>query len=96
MKLQKDNVLTIAKLAKLNLSESEITFYQSYLETILKYFSVIEKVTVSAPSENVIGEKPEPVKAREDKAKPFMEIEAVLAQSPEHSGNLFKVPRIFE
>ncbi len=46
-KLNKDDVLHVAKLAKLDISEAEIEKYTSQLSSVIEYFSELNEVDTS-------------------------------------------------
>ncbi len=95
MTISREDVLHIAKLARLNLSEKEIKTYSSQLSDILNYVQKLGELNV----DNV-----EPMKhvlnmvnvMREDKDLSSLSREDVLNNAPEHDGEFFKVPRVLK
>jgi aspartyl-tRNA(Asn)/glutamyl-tRNA(Gln) amidotransferase subunit C len=55
--LTRDDILKLARLARLDLSEEEITEYSSELSEILQYVEMLQQVDVSglAPTDQVTG-----------------------------------------
>ncbi len=55
--LTRDDILKLARLARLDLSESEITEYSSELSEILQYVEMLQQVDVAglAPTNQVTG-----------------------------------------
>lgn len=95
MTISREEVLHIAKLARLNLSETEINTYCGQLSEILNYVQKLRELNV----ENV-----EPMKhvlnmvnvMRDDKELPSLSREEVLSNTPEHDGEYFKVPKVLK
>ena len=93
MKISREEVEHVAKLARLELVEAEITTYTEQLNSILDYAAMLEGIntvdinptTYAVPLHNVL---------REDEVKPSMEREKVLANAPEAEDGFFKVPKI--
>ncbi|MBX7230708.1 MAG: Asp-tRNA(Asn)/Glu-tRNA(Gln) amidotransferase subunit GatC [Bdellovibrionales bacterium] len=83
----------IAELARLQLTEGELALYPKQFSSILEYFEKIAKI----PTEKV-----EPLVTptdmvqtlRGDEVKPWEHHNESLANAPERSGNLFKVPPV--
>ena len=93
--LDREEVLHIAKLAKLHLSKEEIQKYQEQLGRILEYFKKLEELDTS----NV-----EPMKHildvdnvfRADEPRPSVPQEEALKNAPKRRDNFFEVPKIVE
>jgi len=93
--ISRDEVLHIAKLAKLQLSEEEIRQYQEQLSRILEYFKKLEELDTS----NV-----EPMKHildvhnvfRADEPEPSVSPEEALKNAPKRRDGFFEVPRVVE
>ena len=83
----------VARLARLELTEEEMKVYPQQLSAILGYFEQISKVDTKGveplitPSEIVQILRP-------DEAQVWDHMEEALANAPERSGNLFKVPPV--
>lgn len=95
MKLSKEEVLQIASLACLDLTEKEIEDFGNQLSDILAHFESLQKVnTITAVdnSSTLIEKLP----FREDIIKPFINSSQILAISPKSIENQFIVPAIFE
>jgi len=95
MTISREEVLHIAELARLSLSEKEIVTYSEQLNEILNYVQKLSELNV----DNV-----EPMKhvlnmvnvMREDKELPSLSRDEVLENTPEHDGEFFKVPRVLK
>ncbi|OGF55545.1 MAG: asparaginyl/glutamyl-tRNA amidotransferase subunit C [Candidatus Fraserbacteria bacterium RBG_16_55_9] len=93
--ISREEVLHIAKLAKLHLSEDEIKTYQEQLGRILEYFKKLEELDTS----NV-----EPMKHilnvhnvfRADEPRPSVPPEEALKNAPQRRGNFFEVPKVID
>ena len=92
MNVDHDLVLHIAKLARIELTETETETFSSQLGAILEY---IEKL-------NEVREDAEPFtfgelfqgSLRPDSPAPSLPVEASLRNAPDRKKNLFRVPRI--
>lgn len=88
-----DDTRHVAKLARLALSEQDLSQLTSQLGSILHYVEMIGRLDVAnveptahpLPISNVL---------REDVAGESLPIEAVLANAPESDGPYFKVPKV--
>ncbi len=93
-KLSRDDVLKLASLSKLRLSEEEIERLQTELSGILDYVEILDKVDVSSlePTYQVTGLKNV---GREDKIRDYGVPQAeLLKNAPAVSGGQFKVKRV--
>jgi len=95
MALTRDEVLHVARLARLSLSPEELETFQEQLGRILDYVRRLEALDVSGvvPTAHAV-ETGTPL--REDRAVPFGDREAILANAPDRAGSFFRVPRILE
>ena len=92
-KITSKDVLKVAKLARLELPESEVELYTNQLEKILGYVAQLEKVetldveptTRAVEVVNVV---------REDKVDQTTVREEMLEQAPQREGDFFRVPKI--
>ncbi len=93
--LSKQQVEHVAKLARLNLTESEVELYTKQLSKILDYIDQlnevntegIEPMTQPIPTVNVM---------REDIVKKQFERKEVLSNAPHEEYGFFRVPKIGE
>ncbi len=93
--ISREEVLHIAALAKLKLSEEEIQLYQQQLSKILQYMERLQEVDTSqvAPLSHVHDVENQ---WREDVVEPSMPREAALKNAPEHDAAFFIVPRVIK
>ena len=89
------DVRKIAALAKLSLSQEEISLYQSQLLKILDSIAELSRLDVKdvSPTSSVLGLKNV---LREDTPAPFPEVKKLIENAPERDGPYFKVSRIIE
>ena len=88
--------LKIASLAKIQLSEQEVTEYSKDLNNILKWMEELKEVNVSnvEPVTSVTNNE---LYEREDIAyKNTVEQEKILLNAPEKVGEYFTVPKVIE
>lgn len=93
-KLTRDDVLKLASLSKLKLSEEEIERFQTELSNILDYVEQLDKADVSGlePTYQITGLKNV---MREDEEVDYGYSPAdLLKQAPGKTGNQFKVKRV--
>jgi len=95
MKLSRDEVLHIARLARLGLADSEVDEFQEQLSNILENFEILQKVDTSniPPTAQVI---PLQNVYREDGVSPSLSQSEVLANAPRREGDYFRVPAVLE
>jgi aspartyl-tRNA(Asn)/glutamyl-tRNA(Gln) amidotransferase subunit C len=94
-KIDQKQVMKVAKLARLQLTEAEIEEFTGQLIAILDYVEKmneldtadVQPLTHCLPISNVL---------REDVIKESLGTEKTLANAPEHDGDFFKVPKILE
>lgn len=96
-KLSKEDVLHIAQLAHLNLSDGEIEKFQSQLSKIIAYISKLKEVDTEGviPTNQVTGLTN---KTREDKVKPADSLtpQEALQNASRKNGSFFQVNALFE
>lgn len=93
MSVSKEELLHIAKLAKLNIRDDEIDNYLSNLEQILDFANVINNAPVEGLNE-AIGANDNYNVFRKDEVKEFEDKDALLRNAPEQERNMFKMPKI--
>jgi len=97
MKLSKQEIQGIAKLARLDLTEAELEKYGGQLSAVLSYINQLKEVDVKGvePTAQVTGLENV---LREDEVKNWdkKEIEEALKDAPEREGRFIKVKRVIE
>ena len=95
MKLSREEVLHIALLARLGLTEAEVDSLREQLSDILENFEALKQVDTtdipptsqSIPLHNVM---------RDDQAAPSLPPEQILANAPRREGDFFRVRPVLE
>ena len=95
MKITKEQVEHVAKLARLAITEEEKATFSEQLSSILTYVEQLNQLDTSKvePTSHVISMQNV---FREDRIKESLPREEVLAGAPEASEEFFRVPRIIE
>jgi len=95
MKISRDQVIYVARLARLSLPEEQIEMYQGQLDQILAYIDRLNQVDTSnvEPTTHVI---PITNVFREDELKDSLTVEEVLANAPQKESLSFCVPKVIE
>lgn len=95
MKVSKEEILHIAKLAKLNLKEEEIDTYLLNLQDILNFANIVNNAPVEGLTQT-IGANKKCNAFRKDKIINFEDNEVLLANAPEKERNMFKIPKVIQ
>ncbi|HAZ31307.1 MAG TPA: Asp-tRNA(Asn)/Glu-tRNA(Gln) amidotransferase subunit GatB [Dehalococcoidia bacterium] len=95
MKLGREEVKYIARLARLGLSEEETEIFQSQLSDILENFDILQEVDTDdiAPTAHVI--KMENV-IRDDEVVPSFPQDEILANAPREENGFFRVRAVLD
>lgn len=93
MKVDKKEILHIAKLANLNLKDDEIDKYILNLQDILNFANILNNVNTDEIDES-IGSLDNYNVFRKDEVKPFEDNAALLSNAPEQEDNMFKIPKV--
>lgn len=94
MAIDKDEVIHIAKLADLNLSEKEIEGYTKDMQEILEFANMINKVNTEGLNETVLTNSERCNVFRKDEVKEFKEKELLLVNAPSKEDEMFKLPKV--
>ncbi len=95
MKLSRQEILHIALLARLGLTETEVNRLSEQLSNILENFEALQQVDTtgipptaqSLPLQNVV---------KEDKVTPCLPQSEILANAPRQEENFFRVKAVLE
>ena len=95
MKLSREEVVHIALLARLGLSEEDLEKFREQLSNILENFEILQQVDTSnvpptaypIPLENVV---------REDETSPSLPQSEILANAPHQEESWFRVKAVLE
>ena len=93
--ISRDDVVRVARLARLALESAELEVMRTQLTGILAYIDTLRELDIegveptahAVPLVNVM---------REDVVAPSFALEAMLANAPDRVGGLVRVPRILE
>lgn len=93
--LTRDEVLKIARLARLELSEEEISFFQNRLGRVLDYMTELKGI--ETPKDAVVRHVPmDAERFRKDEVNIFADKEAILKNAPAVEEGGFLLPAIME
>jgi aspartyl-tRNA(Asn)/glutamyl-tRNA(Gln) amidotransferase subunit C len=95
MKLSQEQVLHIARLAKLGLTEDEVEKMSEQLSNILENFEILNKVDTNGVPPTAQPNALNNV-LKDDIVKPSMSQDDVLANAPQRDGDYFKVKIVLE
>lgn len=92
MKLSKEIVEHVSRLARLRLTEEEEEKFSRQLGAVLEYMEILNKVK----TEHVSLENPASLsgKLREDEPRPWPNPERLVKNSPESEAGFFKVKKV--
>lgn len=95
MTLTREQVLHIAELVKLTLTEEEVGLYQQQLTAILDYVAKLNELHTDdiPPTAQVIEQHNI---HREDRAQPWLTEEEALGNAPDHDGQFVRVKPVLE
>ena len=95
MKIEKNEVIHVAHLARLEFSEAETETFTTQLNNILLYMDMLNRIDTAgiAPMTHAIAQENA---FREDIVKPSLSQEATLANAPDARGDFFRVPKVIE
>ena len=95
MKLSREEVLHIAALAKVGVTDADVENFREQLSNILENFSALQKLDTSgiAPTAQSVALQ-NVIKC--DDVQKSMSQEEVLANAPEKEGDFFKVKIVLE
>jgi aspartyl-tRNA(Asn)/glutamyl-tRNA(Gln) amidotransferase subunit C len=100
MKISRENVLYVAELAHLALSDAEVDTYQKQLDAILTYIDKLNELDTARvePMAQVLysSDGTEDSTLREDTVRPCDVGEEILDQAPDPKKPYFRVPKVIE
>jgi len=95
MKLSREEVLHIARLARLGLTDAEVNKLSQQLSKILESFEVLQQVDTSGVPPTAQPNTLQNV-LKEDKIKPSLSQGEVLANAPYRDNEFFRVRAVLE
>lgn len=93
MSISKEEVIHIAKLADLNLSEEEIEKYSADMKEILDFAKMINNVNTDGMVETVGANQKNNV-FRKDEIRNFENREILLKNAPSQDEGMFRIPKV--
>jgi aspartyl-tRNA(Asn)/glutamyl-tRNA(Gln) amidotransferase subunit C len=95
MKLKREEVLHIAALARIGVTDADVEKFQEQLSNILENFEVLKNVDTDNVPPTTQSVALQNVTMR-DEIKPSLPQEAVLSNAPQREGDFFKVKVVLE
>jgi len=99
MKISRDDVVRVAELAYLDLSESELETYRAQIDEILEYISKLNELdtaNVEPMAQVLTDDQTADATLREDIVVPCGIAAEVLRQAPDPEPPFFRVPKLIE
>lgn len=93
MKVSKEEILHIAKLADLDIEENEIESYILNLQDILNFANIVNDAPVEELDITVGSNEAKNV-FRKDEIKIFEDNKSLLQNAPTQDQNMFKIPKV--
>ena len=95
MKLSREEVLHIARLARLGMTEAEVSRFGEQLSNILENFEILKKVDTSDVPPTAQSIALQNV-MRSDEVAPSLPASEILANAPRKEGEFFRVRAVLE
>lgn len=99
MKISREEVLHVAELAHLDLSEAEVERFREQLDIILSYIDKLKELDLAGvePMAQVLGAPSAPEATLRDDVVGRCDIsKAILEQAPQAKAPYFRVPKVIE
>jgi aspartyl-tRNA(Asn)/glutamyl-tRNA(Gln) amidotransferase subunit C len=99
VKISREDVLRVAELAYLDLSEEELEKYRAQLDDILEYIgklNELDTVNVAPMAQVLADEQTADATLREDLVVPCAVADEVLHHAPDPESPYFRVPKVIE
>jgi aspartyl-tRNA(Asn)/glutamyl-tRNA(Gln) amidotransferase subunit C len=99
MKISREDVLRVADLAYLDLSESELETYRAQIDEILEYIGKLNELDTTnvEPMAHVLADdQTADATLREDVVVPCQVAAEILKQAPDPEPPYFRVPKVIE
>lgn len=93
MEISSEEILHIAKLARLKLKEEEIPEYIKNLQDILNFANIVNEAPIEG-LDIANGANDNYNVFRKDEIKIFEDNKALLQNAPEQEDNMFKIPKV--
>lgn len=99
MKISREDVIRVAELAYLDLSEAELETYRAQIDEILEYIGKLNELdtaNVEPMAQVLADDQTADATLREDVAAPCNVAGEILRQAPDPDGRYFRVPKVIE
>ena len=99
MKISREDVLRVADLAYLDLSESELETYRNQIDEILEYIGKLNELdtaNVEPMAQVLTDDQTADATLREDVVVPCQVASEILKQAPDPEPPYFRVPKVIE
>jgi aspartyl-tRNA(Asn)/glutamyl-tRNA(Gln) amidotransferase subunit C len=99
VKISREDVIRVAELAYLDLSEGELENYRNQLDAILEYIGKLDQLNtanVEPMAQVLTDDQTADATLREDLVVPCGMAEDVLSQAPDPEPPYFRVPKVIE
>ena len=93
MQISKEEVIHIAKLACLNISENEIEEYRNNLQEIVDFAKTVNNVNTEGVGETV-GTNENYNVFRKDEVVKYNDEESLLQNAPSQDEGMFRIPKV--
>ena len=99
MKIRREDVVRVADLAYLDLSEQELETYRAQIDEILEYIGKLNELdtaNVEPMAQVLADDQTADATLREDVVLPCQGADDVLRQAPDPEPPFFRVPKVIE
>lgn len=99
MKISREDVLRVAELAYLDLTDAELEMYRAQIDEILEYIGKLNELNTAnvEPMAQVLADdQTADATLREDIVMPCAVAEDILKQAPDPEAPYFRVPKVIE
>ena len=99
MKISREDVLRVADLAYLDLSEAELETYRNQIDEILEYIGKLNELdtaNVEPMAQVLTDDQTADATLREDVVLPCQTASEILKQAPDPEPPYFRVPKVIE
>jgi aspartyl-tRNA(Asn)/glutamyl-tRNA(Gln) amidotransferase subunit C len=99
VKISREDVVRVAELAYLDLTEAELETYRAQVDEILEYIGKLNELDttdVEPMAQVLTSDQAADATLREDVVVPCDVVGEVLAQAPDEDGPYFRVPKVIE
>lgn len=95
MELSREDVLHIARLARMGVSDEDVERFREQLSNILENFQALQQVdtaNVSPTAQSIVIQNV----MKDDVGRPSLPPEDVLANAPQRDGDFFRIKAVLE